>query len=86
MPTPKEPPTVTDCEGFAIPVNDLKDLTAYALPNGKWTLAVEYCGEKRHLAYLDNFREAKDAKNALDLLRRMLADIDSHPAGGGRRG
>lgn len=85
MPEQKQPPTVTDCEGFTIPVNDLKDLSTYALPNGRWTLAVEYCGEKRQLASLDNFREATDAKNALKLLRRMLADISDHPAGGGRR-
>jgi len=85
MPTPKQLPTVTDCEGFTIPVNDLQDLSTYAMPNGRWTLAVEYCGEKRQLAALDNFRQATDAKNALKLLRRMLADISDHPAGGGRR-
>jgi hypothetical protein len=69
---PSVPATVTDCDGFRVPIRSTRDIDIERQSNGRYSLVVEYCGENRTLAHLDRLTDAKQAKRALDLLRSAL--------------
>lgn len=65
-------PSVRSCSGFEIPVREIEQLCIDRLEQGKFAVCVEHEGSVIELACLDSFRDAMQARTALDLLITVL--------------